>query len=126
MKTPGETVHVIEDQGKHKSANDPTLSPRALDIVLKVEKTNAQWMNIAKWGRETLEAASKKGTNATIGLALVTYENLRKKLACPLWKATQSDQDIEGQMFAIQATYSRILRLVPDAFDKAQPKPVDF
>lgn len=110
---------IIEDNGTPKAADDLTLSPRAREIIERVKGTHAQWIAIAKWGRERLE--TKDVPNAKIGLAVVAYEDLRKKLTWPLWATTMSDDDIKAQQFSIQATYSRIQRIVPDVFG---PQPV--
>ena len=110
------TVAIIEDGLKPKAADDPTLSPEAQRIVKQVSQAHKRWIEIATWGRETL-AKGKDSISLKEGMALLAYEGLRKKLTWPLWSTKMDSVAIEGQIFAIQATWQRIKRSVPDAFE---------
>ena len=105
----------IDDDRTPKDFNDPTLSPRAKEIVKRVAKMHARWLELAQWGGTALGRDPDKLTTKE-AMAVEAYYNLRKKVTWPLWSTHQTDQQIQAQIFAIQATYSRIKRLVPDSF----------
>lgn len=105
----------IEDSGIPKAFDDTTLSPRAKEIVKRVADVHLKWIRLATWGANALGRDPKTLTTKE-AMAVETYYNLRKKVTWPLWSTRQTDQDVEGLVFAIQATFSRMKRLVPEAF----------
>jgi hypothetical protein len=108
----------IEDNGTPKAFDDEGLSERAADIAKRVAQAHARWVQLATWGASAL-GRDPKTLTAREAMAVETYYNLRKKVTWPLWSTRQSDDDVKGMIFAIQATFNRMRRLVPDAFPNA-------
>lgn len=105
----------IEDNGTPKAFDDVALSERAAEIAKRVAQAHARWLQLATWGANAL-GRDPKTLTAKEALAVETYYNLRKKVTWPLWSTRQTDTEVQAQMFAIQATYARMRRLVPEAF----------
>ena len=107
----------IDDGGMPKHFDDPTLSDRAKEIAARVRKTHETWERLSQWGwAVTNKHPDTLGPKE--GIAFKAYRELRVKLAWPLWNTAMTDEAIDGQRFAIQATYQRVKSLVPEAFQK--------
>ena len=104
----------IEDNGVPKDFDDITLSDRARAIVKKVRKTHALWLRLAAWGAKDLNTVK----DVREIMAFRAYHDLRAKIKAtwPLWSTTMTDQDVDTQRFAIQATHARVKSLYPEAF----------
>jgi hypothetical protein len=105
----------IEDHGTPKALDDPTLSPRAQEIARQVEKSHARWLRLAAWGRDAL-GRDPKTLNIKEAMAVQAYADLCKKVTWPLWSTKMDDEAVKSLVFAIQATCSRVARLVPEVF----------
>jgi len=106
--------YFIEDNRVPKAVDDPTLSPRAKEIIKRVTNAHTRWIEMAKWNATALGYV--RHLNAQEAIAAAAYEGLRKKLTWPAWSTSMTDDHVKRQMFAIQATYARMRRLVPESF----------
>lgn len=106
----------IEDNGTPKAFDDDNLSPRAKGIAKRAANAHARWIQLSTWGAAAL-GRDPKTLTVKEALAVEAYYGLRKKVTWPLWSTRQTDEDVKSLMFAIQATITRMRRLVPEAFN---------
>lgn len=106
---------MIEDHGVIRKFGDDGLSARAIEIINAVAATHTSWLLISDWySSVTATGAERVVTNKEL-TAVLAYESVHYKLHNPIWSTSMTDTEIIGTQYAMQATFRRISRLVPEA-----------